>query len=130
MNETSQFRLTGTWELRSIVDINKAGEAVGYPMGERPIGLLIYQRDGHMAVNITTFDATAHVQSMWYAGTWSADETSVTHVIRVAPQQDWIGSRQKRVLEVVSRDHIQLLGAGPRSPHSVRRLEWGRVVSK
>jgi hypothetical protein len=48
-------RFVGTWKLVSVEDRSAAGE-VEYPYGEDPVGVLVYDSTGRMAVQIMRSD--------------------------------------------------------------------------
>lgn len=71
---TISDKLVGTWRLVSVENYSD-GLPVAYPYGRNPVGLLIYDRTGHMAIQIM---ATPH------PGVASGDDRRITPEEKIA----------------------------------------------
>ena len=52
MTQSLRERLIGAWELIDLVEEPVDGSPARYPMGEDPVGLILYAPDGFMSVQI------------------------------------------------------------------------------
>jgi hypothetical protein len=142
-------RLVGTWHLISVETIRSNGELI-YPFyGRHPEGMLIYDRDGWMSVQIVSdpkpsvptdssrenfmtakpAEKAIAVDGYYaYCGTWTADSSasSVTHHIQ---QSLYPGERGQTVVRQVVLDENRLILTA--KTHEMgedheRRLVWER----
>ena len=136
--------LVGRWSMVSWETIDSEGNR-DLRFGERPIGWLRYESDGRMAVQIMGSDRPEFASSeprgvtpdeardallsyVAYFGTYEIDEEdgSVVHVSEGNSRPNVVGSRQKRMVELVG-DRLTLraspLPGGTRSS----ALVWERV---
>ena len=103
--------LVGTWKLA--VWRTRLGDAVRYPFGERPSGLLIYTPRGEMSVQIAaqrrsllaTEDpiggaeserASAFSSYLAYTGTYEVVGDAIVHRVATALFPNWVGTEQRR----------------------------------
>lgn len=134
--------LIGTWEMVSWVQ--RRGEEQILPMGESPVGVLVYTDDGMMSVNIMRRDrplmqtgdfvtgstaekAEAFGSYLGYCGTFELEGSDVAHQITCASYPNWVGQRQMRSPRMV--DGLLVLEAAPRIVNSVSvtaTLTWRR----
>jgi hypothetical protein len=148
MPETLRARLLGAWRLIDAVAEPVDGSPPQRPHGERPVGLLLYTPDGHMAVQImaavravpasadwtalTTEEYAAEARSYFaYAGTFEVDESAcaVTHHMAVALFPRWVGDGQQRVVEL-DGDRLVLRSAAPAMTGgglATIRISWERA---
>lgn len=120
-------RLIGTWRLVSFEVRRKNGETY-YPMGQGLVGLLLYQPDGHMSVQLMApsrpqFKTPAYGagdDADWakaargyfaYAGRFTVDEAApaVTHHVEMALNSYWPGRAQTRNIRL-DGDELELSG--------------------
>ena len=132
-------RFVGTWRLLSFEEIQPDG-SINYPYGQDPVGRLIYDAGGHMAVQIMRRDRLllsssdpqqvppeeikAAVEGFTaFFGTYEIDETEkiVTHRVEGHLFPNSVGRHLKRRFEF-SGDRLIL------KPSDNRRLVWRRVV--
>jgi hypothetical protein len=117
--------LVGAWRLVSIDAPDATGALQPY-WGEKPVGLIIYTADGHMAAQLydsrrprldmpcesASPDAarTAFVGLSTYFGTYAVDTTAntVTHTVEGAMAPDWIGSKLVRRYRFLDSDRVEL----------------------
>jgi hypothetical protein len=150
MPETLRARLLGAWRLIDAVAEPVDGSPPQRPHGERPVGLLLYTPDGHMAVQImaavravpasadwtalTTEEYAAEARTYFaYAGTFEVDESAcaVTHHMAVALFPRWVGDGQQRVVEL-DGDRLVLRSAAPAMTGgglATIRISWERARS-
>ena len=138
--------LIGTWRLRSWT--NTAGDAPAVdPLGPTPIGYILYNADGYMAVEIMAagrapyrepdpFGGTPQERSaaigayLSYSGRFEVlpEEGAVIHHIEVSSYPNWVGTAQ---LRLVGLDGDQLtLSTRPMALGGVEQraeLAWERV---
>jgi lipocalin-like protein len=117
--------LVGTWRLVSMDRPDSSGRRQPY-WDERPIGLIIYTADGHVAAQlydsrrprlgvrweIAPADAaqSAYAGLITYFGTYRVDRTSrtVTHTVEGAMSPDWIGNKLVRAYRFLGPDRVEL----------------------
>jgi hypothetical protein len=118
-------RLVGTWTLVSWT-ISFEGVEVPVPMGRGATGLLTYNADGYMSVNIMAPDRPKFVSSDFMAGTaiekaaafetfigysgrYEVDEEegSVTHKLQTSSYPNWAGTLQRRFIDL-TEDRVRL----------------------
>ena len=115
----SQQELIGRWELVRY-ELRRPGDEPIHPFGEDPAGVLSYAADARMSVLFMRRDrprlpgddylaASAEAKAAafdgfaGYAGTWAYDEAArvVVHRIEVAWLPNWVGSEQRRNVDLV-----------------------------
>lgn len=148
MGETLRDRLLGVWELLEVVERPVDGSAVRLPLGERPIGLLVYTADGYMSVQLMrrgrsvpasadtadfTLEESAEMAGRYvaYAGRYDVDEgeATVTHTPAVALFPGWVGRPQLRAVQL-DGDDLTLSTAGSwvsGGTPVTTRLRWRRA---
>ena len=111
MNEGLRQKLVGVWHLVSWKQ--QRGHEEILPMGEAPIGTIVYTDDGMVSVNIMRRTraqmksgdfvtgsmeekAEAFGSYLGYAGTFEITEEGVVHRISCASYPNWVGQRQVR----------------------------------
>jgi len=141
----SSVPLAGTWRLVSIIAIRPNGDRVPSRFGQNPTGYIIYDRTGHMAVQImanpwpvfVTPDKPTpmELESVFnryvaYAGTYDFDtaQHAVTHHVQMSVDPDDVGKDFRRTVEI-DGDRVTL--TVPRYPLNgeqvVLRLQWQQV---
>ena len=141
---TTRNDLVGTWKLISYED-RPAGAPTEYPYGAKPVGLLIYDSSGHMAIQImktppqkvasgneyhlTPQEKIALVDGyVAYFGTYEVDWTK--HVVTVTAQGDlysvYIGAREERPF-VLEGDRLTLV---PRWEQDGKSIQGIRVFER
>lgn len=108
MTDKLRDQLIGAWELVSFVEKPLNGSPPNYPMGETPLGIIMYTPDGYMSAQLMRQNP-GHFASDWfkaiseeyarvastyfaYAGPFEVDEETktVTHFVCIAlPELDW-----------------------------------------
>jgi Lipocalin-like domain len=140
--------LIGTWRLRSWKNVGSDGSEV-YPVGEKPIGYIIYNHDGYVSVEIMAeghtrpyqeedpFGGTLEERSLAistyisYSGPFEVvpGQDTVIHHIEVCSYPNWIGNSQVRFVQLEG-DHQLVLRTKPMTFQGVTRsaeVVWERV---
>ena len=138
--------LPGTWRLVSRIDTTASGERRAEPaLGEDPIALLIYDRNGHFAAQFMRRDRSVEVpdgpsgaannsraQGGYdaYFGTYTIDDerATVTQTLLAALSAENVGHVLTRAMEV--RDDtlvIRLETTAADGTEVTRTLTWQRV---
>ena len=104
-------RFIGTWKLVSYE--NRSGNQVTYPLGENPVGYIMYNAEGYMAVAImaanrrrfsstdimaATTEEIVSACSTYstYCGKYDVTEDKVIHHVELSLYPNWIGEDQVR----------------------------------
>ena len=114
-NMTGNVDFEGTWELISFRNEGEDG-SVNYPFGKNPRGMIWYDRNGYMGVNIMPeerlkfesgdmFVATERelrdaIRYIAYSGKFEVKENKVIHKIEVALFPNWVGRDQERFYKI------------------------------
>ncbi len=103
--------LLGVWTLVSWTQ--RRGEAILLPMGEAPVGSIVYTADGHVSVSImrsgrppmrsgdfvtasAAEKAAAFEGYLGYAGRYELRGDEIVHHIATASYPNWVGDAQVR----------------------------------
>src|SRR5208283_596556 len=136
--------LAGTWKLVSATASNASGERGDSSFGPNPTGILIYTREGRMAVMISNSErkpfaadpflasveerAEAFTTFFAYSGRYSLTGDKLIHHVEISSLQDFVGMDQVRLIKFQG-DRIVLVSP----PMSINRktqtleLVWERV---
>ncbi|GLZ38909.1 lipocalin-like domain-containing protein [Actinokineospora sp. NBRC 105648] len=121
--------LVGAWALAGYVEVDATGTESTGPLGEHPVGLLIYQADGHMSVSMMRTGGAGPETFMGYAGTWRLDGPRVRHAVVVSAHPNQVDTELVRDIEG-SGDVVVLHGSAVVDGRAVRRkLTWRRESS-
>jgi len=141
-------RLIGAWKLVSYVEMPVDGSAASHPMGEHPLGIIMYTPDGYMSVHIMRPNRPPFASGDWFRGTseeyeaaatsyiaysgpYHVDEANgvLTHTMQLSFFPNWIGQTQPRVVEIED-DTLRLSTARPMQSGGravIAYLEWRRA---
>jgi hypothetical protein len=127
MTATLRQQLIGAWKLVSYITTPTDGSAPVHPMGEDPMGIILYTPDGYMSAQLMRsgrrrfasgdwFDGTAEeyreeaTTYLAYSGPFEVDEEkkTLTHSMFVSLFPNWIGQTQPRLVRI--EDDILYLG--------------------
>jgi hypothetical protein len=119
LNTSLRDALVGAWQLVSCVETDIETGEVFLPMGEHPIGFILYTPDGYMSAQLSSPDrsgfaggdmyrgtpddyATAGISYLAYSGPYRVDEAArtVEHEMGVSLFPNWRGQRQLRIPEL------------------------------
>ena len=141
-----QSPLTGDWRLRSWVSEADDGSVV-LPLGQAPVGILVYSPDGTMITTIapavrpplTSGDALqggpederrqAAETFIAYSGRYVDDGTDVVHNVEMSLYPNWVGTRQVRHRRLSDDGETLELSTDPLTVagrRAVHRLTWER----
>jgi catechol 1,2-dioxygenase len=142
---TAPSGLVGTWQLLSRADRDSSGRILVEPsLGSAPLGFLIYDAAGHIAVQLMARDRasmpcaiTAAAQTNnatqitgyeAYFGRYEVDAAAgvVTHVLQGALSSSDVGRRLTRRFHLVA--DTLTLQFEPGGPGRTRTLVWRRVA--
>ena len=148
MMESLRDRLIGAWELVDVVEEPMDGSAPRRPLGEKPVGLILYTPDGYMSAQIMQSDRAAVASGDWsdltpeeyqqeaktyfaYSGPFHVDEArgALTHSMVVSLFPGWVGQTQPRAVEIVG-DSLHLSTPSPlqsRGKLVMTHLCWHRA---
>ncbi len=135
----------GSWKLISAE--YRGATQTAYPFGTDPIGLLIYEPDGWMSVQImhrdygkeipaanpaTTKNRAAFNGYLGYFGTYKFDEknSQVSHLVAGSTLAHWVGSVQQRSYEFVNEKLIFSSPATSKGEEILAVLTWVRSSEK
>jgi hypothetical protein len=143
-------QLIGTWRLVSYVDRDVDSGEETHPMGERPLGYIIYTQDGFMSAQLSTRNrprfrfndpyagtpeeyAEAASTYFAYCGSFHVGEfnQSLTHEMQVCLFPNWLGQRQVRLAQIDG--DLLRLSTTPmnfRGSRKTASLVWQRVQPK
>ena len=111
-------RFIGTWKLVSS-EFRRSNGEVTYPIGRNTSGMLMYDANGHMSVQIMRPNRPAFASSdqlqgtpeeiksaykgfVAYFGTYEVnkEEGTITHHVEGSPFPNWVGTDQRRFFEL------------------------------
>jgi hypothetical protein len=147
VSRSSGEQFPGTWRLVSW-NIEKAGgELTGSPLGQDPLGWIMYRPEGSMCVALMRPDRPQFVSNnliegtpeeikagfegyIGYCGTYEVNdrERLIIHHIELSSFPNWVGTEQKRYFEfaadrlILKSPPLTLLGEA-----QVHRLVWQRL---
>ena len=136
-------RFIGTWNLVSYE--NRSGDQVTYPLGKNPVGYIMYNDEGYMAVALmasnrrrfssidimggTTEEiVAAYGTYLSYCGKYGVTEDRVIHHVQVSSYPNWIGEDQVRFYKfegnkLILSTPLMILGGKQQSGY----LMWERM---
>lgn len=139
-------KIAGSWRLvtwRRVIE----GGAVSYPLGESPIGTLIYAANGRMAVQMLAADrakigstdalggtdeerAKAYSTCLAYYGSYEAEEASITHRVEGSLYPNWSETVQVRPY-TLDGDELVLRTSPVQGPQGtiVNEIVWERYAA-
>jgi hypothetical protein len=141
-------QLIGAWTLTSYVERDIETGVENRPLGERPLGLILYTPDGYMSAQLQRPErppfaegdllhatpeeyAAAGSSYIAYSGRFFVDEGNqlLSHEMAVSFFPNWFGQRQVRLVEV-NGERLQLSTDGPQRFNGARKtamLTWRRA---
>jgi len=138
--------LTGDWRLRSWLSEVEDG-STRQPMGEGPVGILVYSPDGTMITTIASAGRPALSSAdplrggpdderlrsaetfIAYSGSYAYDGVDVTHTVEMSLYPNWVGTRQVRHVRLSADGDTLELATDPvfmDGRRAVQRLTWER----
>jgi hypothetical protein len=106
--------VVGAWRLVAVTEEETANKVVHKPLGEHPLGLIIFTADGHVsfimadpsrkaaaAPKATDAEAAALYRTMAaYSGKYHLDGDKLTNHPEIAWNQAWNGTDQRRIVAI------------------------------
>lgn len=144
---TDERSLVGDWRLRSWVAESDDG-TIDRPMGEEPVGILVYSPDGTMITTIgpagrPRISSTDPLRGgpdaerqrtaetfIAYSGRFALDGPDVIHTVEMSLYPNWVGTRQVRHARLSADGQTLELSTDPftlAGRRSVQRLTWSRA---
>ncbi|MGH8523135.1 MAG: lipocalin-like domain-containing protein [Gammaproteobacteria bacterium] len=144
-------QLIGAWKLVSYVEKPVDGSEPFHPLGEHPLGIIMYTPDGYMSAQLMHPDREPFASGDWFQGTpdeyqqeastyiaysgpFHVDEEkrTLTHSMFVSLFPNWTGQTQPRVVKMEG-DRLHLSTASPiqsggKNVNSY--LEWERAAKE
>jgi Lipocalin-like domain len=112
-------QLIGAWKLVSYEEKPVDGSAPFHPLGERPLGIIMYTPDGYMSAQLSKPDRPPFDSGDWFKGTdedykqeastyiaytgpFHVDEAkrTLTHTMFISLFPNWVGQTQPRVVKI------------------------------
>jgi hypothetical protein len=112
-------QLIGAWKLVSYEEKPVDGSAPSHPLGERPLGIIMYTPDGYMSAQLSKPDRPPFASGDWfdgtgeeyreeastyiaYSGPFRVDEEkkTLTHTMFISLFPNWVGQTQPRVVKI------------------------------
>ena len=141
-------QLIGAWVLISCVERDIETGIESFPLGERPLGLILYTPDGYMSAQLqcperppfadgdllraTPEEYSAAGRSyIAYSGRFFVDEgkRSLSHEMAVSFFPNWSGQRHVRLVEL-NGERLELSTAGPQRLNGALKtaaITWRRA---
>ncbi len=150
MTESLRDQLIGAWTLVSFVLKPVDGSAETFPMGETPMGVIMYTPDGYMSAQLTRPGRRPFASGDWlegtdeeyreaatylaYSGPFHVDEEkkTLTHSMFVSLFPNWTGQTQPRVVKIEG-DMLHLSTESPvksSGKMTMAYLRWRRARSE
>jgi hypothetical protein len=115
-DQSTRRRLVGAWRLRAWETTAEDG-AIDHPMGEDPVGIVIYTDEGTMVTILARADRAPFAGAdllggsveekvaaletfVSYASTWRLEGDEVIHTVVVSLFPNWVGTQQRRRIEL------------------------------
>jgi hypothetical protein len=131
MSDKLRDQLIGAWKLISYVEEPVDGSAPLHPMGENPMGIIMYTPDGYVSAQLMRPNRRPFPSGDWfdgpleayreeastyiaYSGPFHVDEEkkTLTHSMFVSLFPNWTGQIQPRVVKI-DGDILHLSGESP-----------------
>ena len=141
-------QLVGAWALTGCVERDSETGVESHPLGERPLGLILYTADGYVSAQLQCRErrpfadgdllratpeeyAAAGSSYIAYSGRFFVDEDkkSLSHEMAVSFFPNWLGQRQVRLVEVNGKT-LRLRTDGPHRFNGALKtatLTWRRA---
>ena len=138
----------GAWTLVASVERGIETGVESHPLGDRPLGLILYTPDGYMSAQLQRRErppfaegdllratpeeyAAAGSSYVAYSGRFFVDEAkkSLSHEMAVSFFPNWVGQRHVRLVEL-NGERLQLSTDGPQRLNGVLKtvtLSWRRA---
>ena len=139
--ERLEDRLVGTYKLLALQTPDFNGKPIAGPLGDHPVGQLIYGKKGSMCVSamrpdrqgVASRDPQVIVKAfdgfVGYCGRYSVNEKegTITHQIKISSIPEWIGD-QKRFFSISGkRLTLKSKPVAYGGQETVNVLEWERI---
>jgi hypothetical protein len=134
-------RLAGCWRLASYEVSAAAGDPADRPLGDRPLGTILYTSDGYMSAQLARpgpydgDDDEPDAYYIAYSGPYDVDEQAgtVAHHVQVSVIPSWLGTTQIRQVQFPGPGTLVLSAAEPHPRDGVMTtttITWSRQPSR
>jgi hypothetical protein len=126
-------RLVGGWRLAGYAV--SAGGQTEHPLGDEPLGAILYTPDGYMSAQLAgrgPYDDDDQPDAYYiaYSGPYDVDETNqtVAHHVQVSVIPSWLGTTQLRQVRFQGPDKLVLSVSEPGGDGvtSTQTISWAR----
>ena len=128
-------RLVGCWRLVGYSVTTDGGE-VSHPLGETPLGTILYTPDGYMSAQLAkpgpyADDQQPTAYAIAYSGPYEVNEqaSTVTHQVQVSVIPSWLGTTQLRQVQFPELNTLVLTASERSSRDSAlatTTITWSR----
>jgi hypothetical protein len=134
-------RLAGCWRLAGYeVSVGEEG-GTGRPLGDKPLGTILYTPDGYMSAQLARpgpyadDDEEPDAYYIAYSGPYDVDEQAgtVAHHVQVSVIPSWLGTTQIRRVQFREPGTLALAAAEPRPGDGVlitTTITWSRQPAR
>jgi Lipocalin-like domain len=129
-------RLAGCWRLVEYSVTAVEGGETKHPLGNNPVGTILYTPDGYMSAQLArpglrSDDQKPDAYYIAYSGPYDIDEQAgtVAHHVQVSVIPSWLGTTQIRRVQFREPDTLELSSAEPRPRDGVMTtatISWSR----
>ena len=128
-------RLIGCWRLAQYTETMEGSEATR-PLGDTPLGTILYTPDGYMSAQLArpgpyADDQQPTAYSIAYSGPYDVDEQAgtVAHQVQVSVIPSWLGATQIRKVRFSEPEMLVLSASQPNPQGGVlttTTVTWSR----
>ena len=129
-------RLVGGWRLVGYSETEDGGEA-SHPLGDNPLGTILYTPDGYMSAQLARSGLSADDQEpdayfIAYSGPYDVDEQArtVTHHVQVSVIPNWRGTTQIRQVQFPEPGTLVLTAEGSPREGETTTITWSRQPAR
>jgi Lipocalin-like domain len=140
MSEGIRQRLVGCWRLLKYEVTAVDGGRIERPLGDNPLGTILYTPDGYMSAQLTRpgpyeDDQGPDAYYIAYSGPYDVDEQAgtVTHQVEVSVIPSWLGTKQVRQVQLREPGALVLSASEPHTRDGVLStvsISWSRQPSR
>jgi hypothetical protein len=138
MSERIRERLAGCWRLVAFEVTAVDTDDTDRPLGDGPIGMILYTPDGYMSAQLARPGPYADEQGpdayyIAYSGPYDVDEEArtVAHQVQVSVIPSWLGTKQIRHVQFGEAGTLVLSATEPREGVLTKTtIRWSRQPAR
>jgi hypothetical protein len=133
-------RLVGGWRLVGFTVTAAEGGETLRPLGDNPLGAILYTPDGYMSAQLVTpgpyeDDQKPNAYYVAYSGPYDVDEQAgtVAHHVQVSVIPSWVGTTQIRRVQFGESGTLVLSSSESRPGHggmTTTTISWSRQLPR